>query len=396
MSDPLRGLLELGESEKEQRGLTYTPREIFQQPETWAATYLRCTEKSREITAFLRDSGVGASGGGPTVLLIGAGTSDYIGRSLAPLLRQRWGCEVWAVPSTDLLPNLGNYLTAGRKQLWISFSRSGDSSEGVAVLRKVLESYPEVRHLVVTCNARGRMVEECSRNKERAYALVLQDAVNDRGLAMTSSFSNMVIAGQCLAHYDDLERYGGVVDDLSGAGKRLLPVGSRLALSLSHLNCAKACFVGSGALAAVASECALKVLELTAGKVHTMAESALGLRHGPMSALDRNTLFVMFLSEGELRRKYELDLLREICTKKLGKARALVAPRQAAELGGLAEHVLTLDLPSAFGDEYRPPLDVMFGQLLGLFSSVNAGLRPDHPSPNGAISRVVSHVNIYS
>jgi tagatose-6-phosphate ketose/aldose isomerase len=55
-----------------------------------------------------------------------------------------------------------------------------------------------------------------------------------------------------------------------------------------------------------------------------------------------------------------------------------------------------LELPHGFGDEYRPPLDVVFGQLLGLFSSVNGGLKPDHPSPNGAITRVVSHVNIYS
>ena len=46
-------------------------------------------------------------------------------------------------------------------------------------------------------------------------------------------------------------------------------------------------------------------------------------------------------------------------------------------------------------DALRPPLDVIFGQLLGLFCSLEAGLKPDTPSPSGAISRVVSHVKIH-
>ena len=51
---------------------------------------------------------------------------------------------------------------------------------------------------------------------------------------------------------------------------------------------------------------------------------------------------------------------------------------------------------NAVPDALRPPLDVIFGQLLGLFCSLEAGLKPDTPSPTGAISRVVSHVRIHS
>jgi hypothetical protein len=53
-----------------------------------------------------------------------------------------------------------------------------------------------------------------------------------------------------------------------------------------------------------------------------------------------------------------------------------------------------LDLRMA--DERRHPVDVMFGLLLGLFASLRQGLKPDAPSPNGAISRVVSEVKIYA
>jgi D-galactosamine 6-phosphate deaminase/isomerase len=47
-------------------------------------------------------------------------------------------------------------------------------------------------------------------------------------------------------------------------------------------------------------------------------------------------------------------------------------------------------------DAYGPPVDAPFGQLLGLFVSLRQGLKPDTPSPNGAISRVVSEVKIYA
>jgi tagatose-6-phosphate ketose/aldose isomerase len=52
-----------------------------------------------------------------------------------------------------------------------------------------------------------------------------------------------------------------------------------------------------------------------------------------------------------------------------------------------------LDLRLA--DACRPPADALFGQLPGLFASLRQGLKPGAPSPNGAISRVVSEVKIY-
>jgi len=133
---------------------------------------------------------------------------------------------------------------------------------------------------------------------------------------------------------------------------------------------------------------------LTAGKINTLSESTLGLRHGPMSALDENTVFVSFLSRDLRRRSYELDLIEEVRSKRLVKLQLLVTPDSTNQLGRLADHVLFLDAPD-LRDEYRAPVDVILAQLLGLFCSLRLGLQPDCPSPNGAISRVVSHVNIY-
>jgi D-galactosamine 6-phosphate deaminase/isomerase len=393
--DGLQALTGAGDSEKEARGTRYTPREILHQPATWETTYKICGERRPELTRFLRLAGIGAEHSArPTVFLVGAGTSDYVGQALAPLLRQLWGCEAWAVPSTDLLTNFDDLVFRDRPYLWLSFSRSGESSEGLAVLDAAIERYPNVRHVLVTCNQRGRMAAVCEKIPERAFVLALDDSANDRGLAMTSSFTNMVVAGQCVAHAFTPEDYSEPFSVLRRTGEHFLERGQEVAAATAQEDFTKACFVGSGVLRAVARESALKLLELTAGKIQAMSESALGLRHGPMSALDGNTLFVCFVSRDRRRRNYELDLLEEVHGKKLGKLRVVVTPDSMDRLGTMADHVLSLHAPELL-DEYRAPVDVMLAQLLGLFCSLRLGLKPDNPSPNGAISRVVSHVNIY-
>lgn len=240
------------------------------------------------------------------------------------------------------------------------------------------------------------MAQLCGRHCDRALAIVLDDAVNDRGLAMTSSFTNMVLAGQCVAQLDDVNEFGGVVANLAETGRRLLPIAADAAAEITTLGCTRACFVGSGALQAVANESSLKVVELSAGKVTTLAETPLGLRHGPMSSVDGQTVFVAFLSNEVRRRGYELDLLREINRKKLGRVRAVVTAGDGRDVSQLVDYCLPLEGPSDLPDQYRPVLDVMLGQLIGLFASMRCGLKPDQPSPNGAITRVVQPIKLYS
>lgn len=395
----LQALIGASEQEKEARGTLYTPREIQRQPATWQTTYDICAERRPALIQFLNAASVGPAAAKnnprPTVFLVGAGTSDYVGKALAYLLRRMWGCEVCAVPSTDLLANPEDLVFPNRSYLWISFSRSGDSSEGLAVLEAAIARYPKVWHLLVTCNRKGRMAAACEKSPGRAFVLALDDAANDRGLAMTGSFTNMVIAGQCLAHVFSPGEYGDTFSALRTAGERFLPQAEEVATVIAQQNLSRACFVGSGVLRAVAQESALKLLELTAGKILTMSESFLGLRHGPMSAIDENTLFVSFLSGEQRRRNYELDLIEEVHRKKLGKLRVVVTRDSTDRLGSVADHVLSLSAPS-LDDQYRGPVDVILAQLLGLFCSLRLGLKPDCPSPNGAITRVVSHVNIYS
>ena len=115
-----------------------------------------------------------------------------------------------------------------------------------------------------------------------------------------------------------------------------------------------------------------------------------------MSSVNGQTLFVAFLSGDFRRRGYELDLLREIDRKRLGRIRLAVTAGDGAEVSELVDYRLPLNCPVDFPDHYRPVLDVMLGQLLGLFVSLRCGLKPDQPSPTGAITRVVQPIKLYS
>ncbi len=300
----LAKLLDLSREEKIERGLLYTPAEIAQQPATWESTFSLFQKYRSGLAEFLADAGFGhPTRPNPTVFLIGAGTSDYVGRCLVHVLRRLWKCEVIATPSTSLLTHAEEWLVPGQRYLWISFSRSGDSPEGVSVLESALMRHPEIHHIIVSCNAEGCMLR-CAAGKRQAFTVTLGDAVNDRGLAMTSSFSNMVLFGQCMAHVHNVAQYEPILSRLVEAGKTFLPQAADAAAALANESYERACFIGSGALEGVAVESGLKVLELTAGRILTMSESAMGLRHGPMAALDKTTLLVAFLSSDKTVARY--------------------------------------------------------------------------------------------
>jgi tagatose-6-phosphate ketose/aldose isomerase len=393
MTAPLK-LVDLSTAERESLGLVHTLREILQQPQTWRQSYQKVVRSSRSIEEFLTGAGLGADRSMPlNVFLIGAGTSDYIGKSVCALLQKEWNCCVQAVPSTDLLTNMEDHILADSEYLWISFSRSGDSSEGVAVLEQALAKYPRIKHFIITCNQNGKMAQFGER--ANLFSFVLDDEVNDRGLAMTSSFSNMVIVAQSLSYFQKLAAYGPIVENLALSGSRILPAAMSLCQRIVDEKFSRVCFLGTGPLKGAAIESGLKVIELTGGRVVGLTESFLGLRHGPLSAVDRETLVVGFLSADHRRRAFELDLLQEICDKKLTEKCLVVAPSASVNGLNVFGSTLSFGLPEELSDLYLPPLFVLVGQLLGLFASIREGLRPDEPSPHGAISRVVSQVTIH-
>ncbi len=393
----LEQILQLPDQEKAALGLTHTPAEIVQQPSTWLETFDRMEHLRTGIEQFLaRDSAGDRTAKQLSISLIGAGTSDYIGRAVAAGIRRNWKCHVQVIPSTDMLTQMDELVTSApedTRHLWISFSRSGDSFEGVKVIESAFEKYPEVDHLIITCNKASRMANDLSAGRSNVFCITLDDKVNDRGLAMTSSFTNMVIAAQCLANISDLDLYRPILNALVSAAQTALPEFAALALNLAQRDHSRICFLGSGSLKAVGDESALKVMELTAGNYSVMSESFLGLRHGPLSWLNTDSLVVAFVSNDPRKLPTELGLLDELKNKNIVKDIVVIGP-QSVDMSAFEDRCIKLDIPSKVSDNYRPPLDVIFAQCLGLFASVRRNLKPDSPSADGKIQRVVSAINI--
>jgi len=278
--------------------------------------------------------------------------------------------------------------------LVVSFARSGNSPESIAAVDLLLEEHPACRHLVITCNRFGKLVTSYAGNP-RVAGMTLADRTCDRSLVMTSSFTNLVLAGLSLAYLDRWAQYRGVVEALASAARMLLLsyAGGLAEAARGDFN--SAVFLGSGPSYGAAMESALKLVEITGGRVRTFAETFLGLRHGPLAAVHDDTLVVCFLSSDPVARAYELDLIQEFNHKELGFAKVIVGdgiPRQllnrrdlAVECPGLAQA----------GDDAAPILHAVAGQLLAFFRSLHEGLHPDSPSENGAIKRVVESFQIH-
>ena len=139
-------------------------------------------------------------------------------------------------------------------------------------------------------------------------------------------------------------------------------------------------------------------MEMTDGTVVTLAETFMGVRHGPMSFLNQETVVIFFLSSDAKARRYELDLVRSAHAKDLGLRRIAVGYDLGGEVAGLVDDLVELSGQDerVIEDGFRPPLDVMVAQLLALRLSLALGLDPDNPSPRGVISRVVEGVRIYN
>ncbi|MGH9628917.1 MAG: SIS domain-containing protein [Bryobacteraceae bacterium] len=362
-----------------------TSREILQQPETWLATADQMLQHDARLEELCH--GVRA------IVLTGSGSSQYSGECLVPVLQRELGVPVQSVGGGSILTEGAGAITPLRPCLAVSFARSGDSPESSAAVELLLRSEPEVRHLVITCNRNGKLAKDYA-NHPRVFVITLEDRTNDRSLVMTSSFTNMLLACRILGFRGKGERYRSLIGVLSKSASHLLDHDKGILKGLAASGFDRAVFLGSGARYGAARECALKMLEMTDGRVVTFAETYLGLRHGPMSAINSATLIVCFLSSGPGRRPYETDLIREIEHKKLGNQRLLVGEDVPYDLASEGDVMVQCPGIASVGDDDAAVLDVVVGQLLGFFRCLQDGLDPDSPS-SGAIHRVVESFPVH-
>lgn len=376
---------------QERLGYRYTLEEICQQPATWRETGREMVGLADRLSAFLADAGIRRGCG--ALVLTGSGSSLFVGASVGPALQSALGIPVHVLAAGDLLTHPRQALPPLRPCVVVSFARSGDSPESTAVIDSLLAREPACRHLLVTCCRTGALATRYADDR-RVCSVVLADRTCDRSLVMTSSFTNMLVAAGALSLLDDLPRYASIVESLSGAAESLLAADVSSLAAIGSVDYRTGLFLGAGCRHGGAREGSLKLTEMSDGRVLSFAETYLGLRHGPMSAVRKDALVVCFVSSDPLARAYEIDLVQEINRKDLGAHKVLVGehvPSDLARAGDVIVDCATAQL----GDDRLAALDVLVAQLLAFFHCLHLGLRPDAPSVAGVIRRVVDPFPIH-
>ena len=370
------------------RGAAHTSKEIVQQPAVWRTVGTDVEERRAVTDEFLRPLLLRLD---LRIVLTGAGSSAFIGDVLAPALVRKMRRRAEAIPTTDIVADPGGCFAEDVPTLLVSFARSGDSPESVAATEIADELVGECYHLVITCNPSGELYRRHV-DAPRSLVLVMPDDANDQGFAMTSSFTSMLLTAWLTLGSD--ASAVETTDRLAAAGGRFLDQHGAAVRSFAQGGYERVVYLGSGPLAGIARESALKLLELSAGQVVTYSDTALGFRHGPKSVLTPGTLAVVFLSGDDYTRQYDLDIAAEI--------RSTIGPANVVTIGDSnstdADYAgaFTLALGGELEDASLAALFVLFGQLFALHSSLTLGITSDNPFPSGVVNRVVTGVTIHA
>ena len=231
---------------------------------------------------------------------------------------------------------------------------------------------------------------------ENCYAINLTDETHDQSFAMTSSYSNMYLATLLCFHLDELDETIEKVNKIIAAGQSFLDNQFGVAQKIvDEYDFQRIVYLGSNTLKGTSQESALKMLELTAGRVVTMYDTPMGFRHGPKSIVDDTTLTVVYLSDDPYTRQYEMDLVKEMSGQRKANKIVAVMSSQDDEVAALVDYTVVYGLDGENKNVLLGLDYILFAQTLAVLKSLSLGITPDNPCPTGEVNRVVQGVTLY-
>ena len=370
-----------------------TAKEIIQQPVTWRESVKNLIKNKIEIKSFI-DSFLSKKEF--RIILTGAGTSAFAGEVCEPYLTSLLNKRVEAIATTDLVASPKSYFIKDIPTLLVSFARSGNSPESVHAVNLATQLVDDLYQVVITCNENGKLAKNTV-NDEKSLLLLMPPQTNDLGFAMTSSFTTMVLNAMAVFNINNIENFSSDVDKLSNSVNDFIENNIEKVTSLSNEDFERIVYLGSSTSKGIARESALKVLELTAGKVNASYDTPLGFRHGPKSVVDDETVSVIYISNDEYTRKYDLDLAKEMLAHKKNDKVVIVGDNIEEDILNKADYVFNVEnINYTVENEVLLPLQqIIFGQMLSFLKSVNLGITPDNPCPTGEVNRVVQGVILH-
>jgi len=332
---------------------TATYKEITTQTEAWQEA-INMVAGQANVLRQLWEKGQYSN-----VIFSGCGSTYYLSLAAASLLQTLTGAPAKAVPGGELFlyPQSAYAPAAKGKTLLVAISRSGTTSETIAITKKfVREDRGDV--LVITNYGDTPLAQ-------LGHITISIPTGQEESLAQTRSFASMYVATTAIAavlsNRDDLLT---AMTGLSACGQKLMEQFEPLAQSVGeNLELDRFYFLGSGPRYGLACEANLKMKEMTL--THSEPFHFFEFRHGPMSMVNDKAAVIGLLSNEQY--SFELAVLEEM--KAMGGHVISVGEENA-------DITFDSDLPEAIRNVlYLPAL-----QLMALYRSLAKGLNPDRPN----------------
>ncbi|MBS4843010.1 MAG: SIS domain-containing protein [Clostridium butyricum] len=367
----------------------FTATEIRQQPELWRETYKLILDQKEAIQRFINKN----VDKNTRIVLTGAGTSDYVGDTVALELNKKLEAKVEAIATTDIVSNPNEYIEKNVKTILVSYARSGNSPESIGAYDLFENNVDDITQIVITCNKDGDLAKRCV-NNEKNMLVLMPEKSNDKSFAMTSSFSCMTLATLLIFDIENIEKNKEFVEIVSSQAEEILDNRWSEIKQLVDYESERVVYLGSGTLKGLCQEMALKNLELTSGQVTTICESVLGFRHGPKSIINDKTLVIIMATNEEYTKLYDIDLIKEIHND-LGNHKLAVITYENDEI--MKENCSNYICVNGktIPNIYKIFNYMIFGQMFGYLSSLKLNISPDNPRPDGTVNRVVKGVVIH-
>ena len=385
-------IFDRSEEQWKEVGSYWTSKEIFQQPETWLKTFNQVKAEKDSIKALINKV---ISQDDYDIILTGAGTSEFVGNSIFPFLSPLNNFKVKSYGTTDIVACPEDYISRTKPTLLVSFGRSGNSPESVATVEAANTVCENIHHLFVTCNHDGAL-SKFAHGKDNCYAINLTPETHDQSFAMTSSYSNMYLATVLSFNIDKLDEIEPIVKDIVDKTSKFHASGYETCKKIvDEFDFERIVYLGSNCLKGVSQESALKICELTAGKIMTTFDTTMGFRHGPKSVVCPGSLEVVYLSDDPYTRQYDVDIVKEMAPERNGNKILVVSSYDDPSVKDLGDYFISFNNEKRYNNVYLGLEYVNVAQIIAVYKSLKCNVQPDTPCPSGRVNRVVKGVNIY-
>ncbi|TGA98326.1 SIS domain-containing protein [Sporolactobacillus shoreae] len=387
-------MFNLSETEINTKKARYTIHEIQQQPELWEELFMSIKTNRKNIDHFLQN--LIDRFQSIRVIFTGAGTSEFAGNVITPLLRKNSHIphlSYESIPTTDIVSDPLSFLLKDVPTVIVSFARSGDSPESVAAVNLARKIIRNCFFITITCNAKGSLARLMEKD-DKCLTIIMPEKSNDKGFAMTSSFTCMLYAAYLVFIPEMTETTNR---NLINTAIKFIKTCEKSVIRLEKFKFKRVIYLGSGALGKLTQEAALKCLELNAGKIDTYHDSSMGFRHGPKSLQSDETLIILFGSSDSYTKMYDYDIALEVASEPLTSKLAVLCSNIEVENYSCADLTIPFYIVDSMHDNdlLRSFFCILFSQIFALHHSLILGITPDNPSPDGKVNRVVQGVKIH-